>query len=380
MTGGRADYGLLQPIMEKIRSSQRLELLVIATGTHLSPEFGQTERTIVEDGFPIDWRVDMLLNSDSSLGVTNSMGLGIIGFGYALDSLSPDLVLILGDRFEAWCAAAAATVARIPIAHVHGGETTEGAIDEAIRHGITKMAHLHFVAAEPYARRVVQLGEDPSRVHLVGAPGLDVIDRTHLLSRPELEVRLGLTLGERSLLVAFHPETLARETAWSQTQALLSALDELQDTTIILTLSNADPGGKAVNSLMRDYVRVNPRATVHASLGQELFLSCLAHVDGIIGNSSSGIIEAPALRTPTLNIGDRQLGRLRASSVIDCGPHKSDIRHGLERLFSLEFREGLASVVNPYGTPGASRAIVKILEATDAAGLLRKHFHNLPPD
>ena len=380
VTGARADYGLLRFLMEGIRRAPGLELQVIATGMHLSPEFGLTYRDIERDGFVIDGRVEMLLSSDTAPGVAKSMGLGLIGFGDVLASLRPDILLLLGDRFEIFSAAAAASVARIPIAHLHGGETTEGAFDEGFRHAITKLSHLHFVAAEEYRRRVVQLGEAPERVFLVGGMGVDGIRSVALLDRPTLEATLGCSLGEHSLLVTFHPVTLERETAEAQMGELLAALDERRNTQLIFTMPNADTAGRALFGMIEDFVATHSNARAYTSLGQVRYLSCIAQVDGVIGNSSSGLAEVPSFHKGTVNIGDRQRGRLRADSVIDCEPTRASISAAIDRLYSPEFRRGLPMVRNPYGEGGASEKIVDVLRAYPLDSILKKSFHDVAYD
>lgn len=377
VTGTRAEYGLLRWVMEGIRQSPVLELQLIATGMHLSPEFGLTVKAIEADGFKIDRKVEMLLSSDTAVGVTKSMGLGLIGFADALAELKPDLMLVLGDRYEIFAAAAAAMVARIPIAHLHGGETTQGAIDEAIRHSITKMSHLHFVAAEEYRRRVIQLGEDPDRVFLVGGLGIDNILRLKPLTREELEVALDFKLAPRNLLITFHPVTLEHNTSAGQVDELLAALAELEDTGLIFTMPNADTEGRVLFRQIEAFCAQHPRARAYTSLGQLRYLSCIQHVDGVVGNSSSGLAEVPSFKKGTINIGDRQRGRLRAASVIDCVPERAAIRNAFERLFSHEFQSELPTVKNPYGYGSASESIVKMLEQQAITDLLKKPFRDI---
>jgi GDP/UDP-N,N'-diacetylbacillosamine 2-epimerase (hydrolysing) len=378
VTGTRAEYGLLRWVMEGIRQSPYLEIQVIATGMHLSPEFGLTVKAIEDDGFRVDRKVEMLLSSDTAVGVTKSMGLGMIGFADALAELRPDLVLVLGDRYEIFAAAAAAMIARLPIAHLHGGETTEGAFDEAIRHSITKMAHLHFVAAEEYGRRVIQLGEQPERVFCVGGLGVDNIQRLELLDRPTLEAALDFQLGPRNLLITFHPVTLEHNTSAQQMQELLTALGDLKDTHLIFTMPNADTEGRVLFQQIQDFCATHPQARAYTSLGQLRYLSCLRHVDGVVGNSSSGLTEAPSFSKGTVNIGDRQKGRLRAASVIDCEPRAAAIAEALNQLFSPDFQAQLTEVTNPYGAGGASAAIVALLEQADLNSLLKKRFYDFP--
>ena len=375
ITGTRAEYGLLRWVIEGIRDSAQLHLQLVVTGMHLSPEFGMTANAIEEDGFTIDRRVEMLLSSNTSAGVTKSMGVGMMGFADVFSDLDPDLILVLGDRYEIFAAAAAATIARIPIAHLHGGESTEGAFDDAFRHSITKMSHLHFVAACEYRDRVIQLGEDPDRVFLVGGLGIDSIRKLDLLSRGDLGSDLGFRFREKNLLVTFHPVTLERNASERQMDQLLAALSVLKDVGLIFTMPNADPEGRALFGRIEQFCADNENAMAYTSLGQRRFLSCMKHVDGVVGNSSSGLIEAPALKTGTVNIGDRQRGRLRAQSVIDCEPVESAIRIALDRLFSDDFQFTLNDVVNPYGHGGASAKVVQQLEIINLDSILKKHFY-----
>ena len=377
VTGTRAEYGLLRWVMGGIHQAPDLELQVIATGMHLSPEFDLTYREIEKDGFRIDRKVEMLLSSDTPVGVSKSMGLGLIGFGEALQQLQPDLMLVLGDRFEIFSAATAAMIARIPIAHLHGGESTEGAFDEAIRHSITKMSHLHFVATEEYRKRVIQLGEHPERVFLVGGLGLDNIKQLTLLDRPALETALGFKLGPKNLLVTFHPVTLENGTSARQMTELLAALEALENTHLIFTMSNADTDGRVLIDMVKQFVSCHPNAKSYASLGQLNYLSCIKHVDGVVGNSSSGLIEAPSFGKGTVNIGDRQKGRLKADSVINCDPERQLIAKALQCLFSGAFQKKLGCVRNPYGEGGASEKIVKILQQYPLEFILKKPFYDL---
>ncbi len=377
VTGARAEYGLLRWVMERIATTAGLELQLIATGMHLSPEFGLTYREIEADGFCIDRKVEMLLSSDTPTGLSKSMGLGLIGCGEALAQLQPDVMVVLGDRFEVFAAAAAAMIARIPVAHLHGGESTEGAFDEAIRHAITKMSHLHFVAADQYRQRVIQLGEHPNRVFLVGALGLDGIKKLRLLDREALEASLKFRLGPRNLLVTFHPVTLEHATSHGQMAELLAALDQLENTHLIFTMPNADTDGRALFDMVEEFVAVHPNARAYTSLGQLRYLSCLRYVDGVVGNSSSGLIEAPGLGKGTINIGDRQRGRLKAGSVIDSDPDRQAIGVALRRLYSPEFQEKLTTVRHPYGEGGASEKIVEVLKDYPLESILKKSFYAL---
>lgn len=378
VTGGRADYGLLRWVMQGIRDDPNLVLQIIATGMHLSPEFGLTHREIEKDGFQIDYKVEMLTSSDSAVGIAKSMGLGLIGFADALNLLRPDLMVVLGDRFEIFAAVSAALVGRIPVAHLHGGEVTEGAFDDAFRHAISKMSHLHFVAAEEYRRRIIQLGEQPGRVFQVGGLGVDGITKLKLLTRSELEESLNLSLGPKSLLVTFHPATLDMATATDQMAELLTALEELKGTQLIFTLPNADTEGRALIKMVTQFTSTHSNARAYTSLGQLRYLSCLSHVDGVVGNSSSGLTEAPTLKKGAINIGDRQRGRLKAVSVIDCEPTRESIANALLRLYSSDFQVTLQQCVNPYGAGNASARIVDVLREIRLGEIVKKVFFDLP--
>ena len=372
ITGSRAEYGLLYWLLKGIQEDSGLELQIIVTGMHLSPEFGLTYKVIEQDGFTLDAKVEMLLASDTPVGIAKSIGLGVIGFADALDRLRPDMLVLLGDRFEILAAAQAALVARIPIAHIAGGDTTEGAFDEAIRHSITKMAHLHFVTNEVAAQRVRQLGESPEHVYNVGSPGLDQIKRLKLLSRDELQQELAFEFRQRNLLVTFHPVTLESQPAHAQFQELLSALSSLgSDVGIIFTKPNADTGGKALIQMMDEFAVMHPNAKAYTSLGQLRYLSALSHVDAVVGNSSSGLYEAPSFKKPTVNIGDRQKGRIQADSVINCGPAADEIAWAITSSFEMD----CSNVANPYGDGNSTFRILSILKSVpDLQRLLKKHF------
>ncbi len=374
-TGTRAEYGLLYWLMKDIQASQALELQVIVSAMHLSPEFGETWRQIEEDGFSIDAKVEMLLSSDTPVGVVKSMGLGTIGFADALERLKPDVLIVLGDRFEALAVVQAALIMRIPVAHLHGGEITEGAYDDAIRHAITKMASLHFVAAEPYRQRVIQMGEAPSTVFNVGAIGLDHLQRSPRMGMAELAVSLDFELREPYLLVTYHPVTLLEEDPEESFKALLTALDRFPDHQIVLTYPNADNGGRAIIPLLENYGRSQAhRVLAIPSLGFRRYLSVLSKAGAVVGNSSSGIIEAPAVGIATVDIGARQLGRLAAESVLHCSPDADAIEQALIKALSADFAAQRLTVVNPYGQGCASSAIVKVLEMHTRS--FYKHFHD----
>jgi GDP/UDP-N,N'-diacetylbacillosamine 2-epimerase (hydrolysing) len=378
ITGTRAEYGLLYWLVKGIKDDPGLELQIVVTGMHLSPEFGLTFKEIEENGFKIDKKVEMLLSADTPSSITKSTGLGMIGFADAFNELQPDIVLIIGDRYEVFAAAFSAFTVRIPIGHIHGGETTEGAFDEAIRHSITKMAWWHFVAAEEYKNRVIQLGEDPGRVHLVGGMGVDCINKTVLLGKAKLEKLIGFKFGNKNLLVTYHPATLEKNTSKQSFQALLDVLDKLEDIKLIFTEPNADTEGRVIKQMIADFVSMHrDRAISFASMGRLNYLSTLQFVDAVVGNSSSGLTEAPTFKIGTINIGDRQKGRLEADSVIDCDPNLKAINKAIETLYSKEFQEKLMRVQNPYGDGRAVEKIIDVLNNQPLPEELKKEFYNL---
>ncbi len=378
ITGTRAEYGLLYWTLKRIQESKDFDLQLCVTGMHLAPEFGLTYQQIENDGFFIDEKIEILLSSDTSVGVSKSIGLGIIGFSEAFQRLKPDIFLMLGDRFEIFAAAAAAMVCKIPIAHCHGGEATEGLIDESIRHSITKMAHLHFTSTEEYRTRVIQLGENPNRVFNVGALGIENINRLQLMDRSATENSMNFKFAKNNILVTFHPVTLEDATAENQFLELLEAIDSLQDTNIIFTKPNADTDGRIIISLIDQYVATHSNKSVaFISLGQLRYLSLLQHVDMVVGNSSSGLIEVPSFKIPTINIGDRQRGRLKSKSVIDCEPTKDSILKAFEIAKSAPFKKSLYTLENLYGTGNSSDKIITVLRSIDSKGILKKKFYNL---
>jgi len=377
VTGTRAEYGLLYWLMKEIQADPELELQLIATGMHLSPEFGLTYQEIEKD-FIINKKIEMLLSSDTPVGISKSMGLAQISFAEAYCELQPDLVVLLGDRYEIFAAASAAMIARIPIAHLHGGETTEGAFDEAMRHSITKMSHLHFTATEEYRNRVIQLGEAPERVLNVGGMGIENIKRLKLLSKEELEQSINFKLAEKNLLVTFHPVTLENATAQQQFSELLTALDKLENTHLIFTKANSDTDGRIINQMIDDYASSNPnKAVAFTSLGQLRYLRALQYMDAMVGNSSSGLAEAPSFKIGTINIGDRQKGRIKAASVIDCEPNQAAISQAFLKLYSKEFQEPLAIVQNPYGDDSPSKKIIENIKQTKLQTIIKKKFFDL---
>ena len=379
VTGTRAEYGLLYYLIKEIEDDPDLQLQFIVTGSHLSPEFGLTYQVIERDGFKIDEKVEIQLSSDTAVGVTTSIGLAVIGIGNALDRLQSDMMVILGDRYEMLAAAQAALIARVPIAHLHGGETTEGAFDEAIRHSITKMSLLHFVAAEPYRSRVIQLGEDPNRVFNFGAPGLDHIKKTKLLSKKAFEKAINFSLGGLCFLVTYHPVTLQSSSPEETVDNLLEVLNELKSAKIIFTGHNADSKGRIIGQMIASYIEENhSRCRFYTSLGQLLYLSALQYVDVVIGNSSSGLSEVPIFQKPTVNIGDRQKGRIRASSVIDCSEDKQSIRKGIQKALSSDFQKHLKTAHSPYGIGDVSPKIKEVLKNYDLSDKkIMKKFYDI---
>jgi UDP-hydrolysing UDP-N-acetyl-D-glucosamine 2-epimerase len=374
VTGSRAEYGLLYWVLHGLRERADIELQIVVTGMHLAPEFGHTVDEIVKDGFSVSRRVEMLLASDTPGGIAKSVGLGVIGMSDAFEHLCPDLVVVLGDRFEILAAVQACLIHNIPVAHIAGGDTTEGAFDESIRHAITKMAQVHFVTNELSARRVRQLGEDPRRIHVVGSPGLDHLRRRPLLDRPALEAALGAPLGARNLLVTFHPVTLESDAGMGQFTELLAALDALDvGTALWFTRPNADTGGRAIAAALDAWAEArSTRTHTYASLGQLRYLSLMAQVDAVVGNSSSGLYEAPSFGVPTVNIGERQRGRLAASSVLHCDAERLEIGATIARALELD----CSSVVNPYGDGHSAARIVELLgQLPRAKELLKKPFH-----
>ncbi len=358
VTVGRSDYGIYLPVLRRIQREDDLHLQLIVSGAHLSPEFGYTVEQIEADGFTVAEQVEMLLSSDSPEGIAKSMGMGIIGFSQVYARARPDILLVLGDRFEMHAAALAALPFKIPVAHIHGGELTQGAIDDALRHSITKLSHLHFVSTQEYAHRVIQMGEEPWRVTVSGAPSLDNLKAVKLLSRAEIEMRFGVHLGEGPfLLVTYHPVTLEFEHTRRHTEELLAAL-EMSGLPVIFTMPNADTQGRLIRTLIREYVQAHPNAQAVESLGTQGYFSLMAQAAAMIGNSSSGIIEAPSFHLPVVNIGERQKGRVRAANVLDAGNDREEILAAIEKALTPAFRQRLAGLKNPYGEGNAAEVIV----------------------
>jgi GDP/UDP-N,N'-diacetylbacillosamine 2-epimerase (hydrolysing) len=378
ITGTRAEYGLFYWLMKEIDNDKDLELQIVVTGMHLSPEFGNTYKEIEKDGFKISAKVDVLLSSDSSSGISKSMGLAMISFAEVLNELKPDLCVILGDRFEIFSVAATAMIYRIPIAHIHGGEATEGMIDEAIRHSITKMSHLHFVANDEYLKRVIQLGENPKTVFNVGSLGVENISRLNLLDRSSFEKQINFKLGKKNFLITYHPTTLEKNTSKKHFEELLAAIEKFKNVKIIFTMPNSDNDGRIIKDMINEYVSKNMnKSIVFKSMGQVNYLSALKHADLVIGNSSSGLIEAPSFNIPTINIGDRQKGRIKAKSVIDAAPNSDSIFKAINKSLSKNFRTKIKNITNPYDGGRVSSKIKKIIGEYNLKLILKKEFYNL---
>mgnify|MGYP000041244158 CR=1 FL=1 len=378
VTGTRAEYGLLYWLIRQVHESSSLELQLIVTGSHLSPEFGNTLSQIEEDHFPIVAKVEMLLSSDTPVGIAKSMGLGVIGFADALDRLRPDIMVLLGDRYEILAAAQAAMIARIPMTHIHGGELTEGLIDEAIRHAVTKMSHLHFTAAEPYRQRVIQLGEQPDHVFNVGAIGLDNIVNLPLMEKEALEHSIDFSFGEMNFLVTYHPVTLTDQDPGEEFRQLLVALERFPKAKLIITKPNADTYGRRIHFLIDEYAAENPdRVLAVVSLGQLRYLSALQFIDAVIGNSSSALIEVPLFRKPSINIGDRQKGRICGETVVNCGTNADEIESAIRYALSPVHRDIVSKSKSLFGEGGTSQKIVDILKSIDLNQLIIKRFYDL---
>ena len=377
VTSTRAEYGLLYWLLKEIEADSELKLQFIVTGMHLSPEFGLTYKEI-EKEFKIDKKIEILSSSHTSLDICAEMAIVYEKFAPALAELKPDILVLLGDRYEIFGVAGVASIMQIPIAHIHGGETTQGAFDEAFRHSITKMSHIHFAATNEYANRIIQLGEEPSRVFNVGGPGIENIKKLNLLNKDEFEKSIKFKLAKKNILITFHPVTLENRSAREQFNELLKALDELDDTNFIFTKANSDTDGDVINKMIDEYVSKNSqKAVAFASLGQLRYLSAIKFVDIVLGNSSSGLTEVPSFKKATINIGDRQKGRARASSVIDVRPVKEEILTAIKRAYSKEFEQTLKDTINPYDGGNPSKKMVKILKETKLDGILKKKFYDI---
>ena len=377
VTSTRAEYGLLYWLLKEIEADSELKLQLIVTGMHLSPEFGLTYKEI-EKEFKIDKKIEILSGSHTSLDICAEMARVYEKFASALAELKPDILVLLGDRYEIFGVAGVASIMQIPIAHIHGGETTQGAFDEAFRHSITKMSHIHFAATNEYANRIIQLGEDPSRVFNVGGPGIENIKKLNLLNKDEFEKSIKFKLAKKNILITFHPVTLENSSAREQFNELLNALDELEETNFIFTKANSDTDGDVINKMIDEYVSQNSqKAVAFASLGQLRYLSAIKFVDIVLGNSSSGLLEVPSFKKATINIGDRQKGRARASSVIDVRPVKEEILAAIKRAYSKEFEQTLKDTINPYDGGNPSKKMVKILKEIKLDGILKKKFYDI---
>lgn len=380
ITGTRAEFGLLSGLMRLIQQSDLTQLQVIATNMHLSPRYGNTYREIEEAGFVIDYKVSILDDSaaDDANATLMSMSRAIAGFAEAYDSLQSDLIVVLGDRFEILAAAESALIKQIPVAHIHGGELTLGAYDDAIRHSITKMGHLHFTSTDEYRKRVIQLGEQPERVWYVGALGIENIKRIPLMSKEEIEQILNFDINNQTILVTYHPVTLASNNGKAEIDAFLSALDEFPELRVIFTMPNSDNGSSVIREAIVDYVkRNNTRTCAHSSLGVKRYLSVMKYCAAVVGNSSSGILETPSFHIPTLDIGSRQGGRMAAESVWHCSTDKQSIVDGLKHILSNEFRQIAAAASNPYEKDGTAENIFKIISTYPLEGIIQKHFYDL---
>ena len=377
VTGSRSEYGLLRWLMEDIKNDSNLSLQLVVTGSHLLDEYGNTQKEIKKDGFVISKKVDTFLKSDTPLQITESIGRGLLSFPQTLKNLKPNILILLGDRYEIIPAAISALILGIPLAHIHGGELTLGSHDDAIRHSITKMSNIHFVASKTYLNRVIQLGENPKNIYLVGGLGLDNFKRLKLLDKKVLEEKLKFSFSKKSLLITFHPETISNITVENQIDFLLKALEKLNDVNFLFTMPNADFGNRIIKTKIKNFLKYKKNSKVFTSMGQTNYLSAMKYVCGVIGNSSSGIIEAPSLKKGTINIGDRQSGRIQAKSIINCKFEEGSLERGFKQLFSKKFQDSLKNVVNPYGSAGASTKILRILKSLDYNNIKKKPFYDI---
>ena len=375
ITGNRAEYGLMSRVMQFIKEDADLQLQIIATNMHLSVEYGETYKEIEADGFVIDKKVPILSSSDTANATAKSVGTGVIGFADAYEDLQPNMIMVLGDRYEILAAVSTALFYKIPVVHLHGGEITEGAYDDAIRHAITKMSHLHFTSTEEYRKRVIQMGENPETVYYVGALGCDNIRQISLMDKEELEKSLDFVLDRNTILVTFHPVTMETNTAQAQFKELLSAIDTFNDLRVIFTMPNSDTDGRIIMELIKEYVAKNPEKAIwFTSLGMKRYLSVLQYIGAVVGNSSSGIIEVPSFHIPTLNIGDRQKGRIAAASVLHCLPVENDIKEKLAIIIKSGYIEDLKGVINPYNKPNTAQEIVRIIKENADISATKKFY------
>ena len=377
VTGSRAEFGLMRNLIKKLIKDDDIDLKLVVTGSHLSPLFGETINEIVEEGIEIYSKINLNLKNDSALDIAQATSIGINAFSKLFFNLNPELLIILGDRYEILSVVLPACYSNIPIAHIHGGEKTEGAFDDSIRHAITKFSHLHFVANKEYRNRVIQLGENPKRVFNVGGLGIDAIHNINFLSKRELIERLGIKIRKKNLIVTYHPETLDKKLSKKGIIELLKSLIRFKDISLIFTLPNADPDNKFIAEKISNFVKENPNAYLFDSLGQLNYFSLIKICDGVIGNSSSGLLEVPSFKKATINIGNRQKGRLTAKSVINCEPKEEIITKSINEIYSKKFQKVLKEVKNPYGSKGASEQIIKIIKKIDFKNLIKKSFYDL---
>lgn len=375
VTGSRAEYGLLKNLIKKIKKDKNIKLQIIATCMHLIPKFGLTYKEIIKDGFKIDYKVKMPIPSSSSKNITSATGLGMLGFSKAFAKLRPDLLVVLGDRFEILSASFAALSENIPIAHIHGGESTVGAIDEAIRHSITKMSTFHFPSTKEYKKRIIQMGENPKRVYMVGSLGVERIKKMKFLSKDALEKKIKFKFGKKNILTTFHPETIGFHSQKKTFKNILTSLKKIQDTTVIFTLPNIDTGSDQIIKMLKNFTKKNKKKyKIFKSMGDELYLSTIKHSDLVLGNSSSGIIEVPSLKVPTINIGDRQLGRIHGKSIINS---KSNHLSIIKNIKIALFKKNKFIYKNPYELKNTSEKILKILKKTKIKNIIKKKFNDI---
>ncbi len=377
ISGSRSEYGLLRPLLQNLNKNEKFNLQLIVTGSHLSNEFGMTIREIENDEFKIDKKIEVLLSSDTKIGISKSVGLGLISFSEALSDLAPDLIIILGDRYEIFAAAISSMILNIPIAHLHGGELTFGAIDDAFRHCITKISNIHFASNSEYSKRIVQMGEDPKNVFNVGALGVENIMKLKRLNKRELEQKLKFKFLKKNLMITFHPETLSETSNKKQIKELLEALFEFKNTLMIFTMPNADNDSRIIIKSIEEFVSKSSNSVYFKNLGTVNYLSCLKYVDGVVGNSSSGIIEVPSFRVGTVNIGNRQTGRIKPESIIDCEANKKQIIEAINKLYDPDFKKLTKNISNPYGDGETSSKIIDILSSLDLDDYKSKRFYDI---
>lgn len=377
VTGSRAEYGLLKNLILLIKKDKLFKLQLLVTGSHLSKYHGLTLRYLKDDKLEIDEKINLSLNHDDTFSVANSISIGVKKFVKFFDKKKPDLIILLGDRYEIFTASVAATLCRIPIGHLHGGEITKSLVDEAFRHSITKMSHLHFVATKEYKKRVIQMGEQPKNVFHVGGLGVDNIKSTKLYSKTKLEKELNIKFLKKLVLVTYHPETLKKNSSTSNLKSLLNALKKMKNTTVLFTMPNSDIESKLIYNLISKFVKKRKNYYLFKSLGQKKYYSCCKYSNFMIGNSSSGLLEMPSFKNFSINIGERQSGRIKAKSVIDCSTQTSEIIKNINFVLNPKNRKKISNVVNPYGSGGASKKIIKILKKKNLKNLILKNFYNL---